>query len=224
MNSEPLDYPELEFISDTLMKYGNDDSILDVTELDVFLTAVVSGPNMIVPSQWFPELWGGYGREPEWQNEQELNRFMSLIMQHLNNIADTLMGQGEHFECLFNIRNIDGKEIFIVEEWCFGYMRGVELGQWPTLPAHMQTQLEAISLHGLEQNFDRLGQMSLEEHQLTTRAIAPAAMQLHTYFLQKRSPVSTAANQPLLRTTSKAGRNDPCPCGSGKKYKKCCLH
>lgn len=20
------------------------------------------------------------------------------------------------------------------------------------------------------------------------------------------------------------GRNDPCPCGSGKKYKKCCLH
>ena len=24
------------------------------------------------------------------------------------------------------------------------------------------------------------------------------------------------------RTTAKAGRNDPCPCGSGKKYKKCC--
>src|ERR1035441_10607568 len=23
--------------------------------------------------------------------------------------------------------------------------------------------------------------------------------------------------------TMKAGRNDPCPCGSGKKYKKCCL-
>ena len=22
---------------------------------------------------------------------------------------------------------------------------------------------------------------------------------------------------------SKVGRNDPCPCGSGKKYKKCCL-
>ena len=24
------------------------------------------------------------------------------------------------------------------------------------------------------------------------------------------------------RTASKVGRNDPCPCGSGKKYKKCC--
>ena len=24
-------------------------------------------------------------------------------------------------------------------------------------------------------------------------------------------------------TVPKAGRNDPCPCGSGKKYKHCCL-
>jgi len=28
---------------------------------------------------------------------------------------------------------------------------------------------------------------------------------------------------PYLRPAPKVGRNDPCPCGSGKKYKKCCL-
>ena len=28
--------------------------------------------------------------------------------------------------------------------------------------------------------------------------------------------------QPFQRTQEKVGRNDPCPCGSGKKYKKCC--
>ncbi|MEO8008132.1 MAG: SEC-C metal-binding domain-containing protein [Betaproteobacteria bacterium] len=28
---------------------------------------------------------------------------------------------------------------------------------------------------------------------------------------------------PYVRATEKVGRNDPCPCGSGKKYKKCCL-
>jgi len=32
---------------------------------------------------------------------------------------------------------------------------------------------------------------------------------------------STAA--PAQRRASKVGRNDPCPCGSGKKYKNCCL-
>lgn len=26
----------------------------------------------------------------------------------------------------------------------------------------------------------------------------------------------------VRRTTPKVGRNDPCPCGSGKKYKQCC--
>ena len=28
--------------------------------------------------------------------------------------------------------------------------------------------------------------------------------------------------QPYVRSVPKVGRNDPCPCGSGKKYKKCC--
>jgi SEC-C motif-containing protein len=27
---------------------------------------------------------------------------------------------------------------------------------------------------------------------------------------------------PIVREEPKVGRNDPCPCGSGKKYKKCC--
>jgi hypothetical protein len=36
----------------------------------------------------------------------------------------------------------------------------------------------------------------------------------------------TRANQDLRASPqpAKVGRNDPCPCGSGKKYKKCCLH
>jgi preprotein translocase subunit SecA len=28
--------------------------------------------------------------------------------------------------------------------------------------------------------------------------------------------------QQVVRSGAKVGRNDPCPCGSGKKYKKCC--
>nr|WP_281069996.1 SEC-C metal-binding domain-containing protein [Pelomicrobium methylotrophicum] len=32
-----------------------------------------------------------------------------------------------------------------------------------------------------------------------------------------------AVEEPYVRPSPKIGRNDPCPCGSGKKYKKCCL-
>ncbi len=33
---------------------------------------------------------------------------------------------------------------------------------------------------------------------------------------------SGGSSQPVQRKNGKTGRNDPCPCGSGKKYKKCC--
>ena len=36
---------------------------------------------------------------------------------------------------------------------------------------------------------------------------------------EKESP-----RRPPVRSSPKVGRNDPCPCGSGKKYKKCCLN
>lgn len=35
-------------------------------------------------------------------------------------------------------------------------------------------------------------------------------------------PIYKQGQQPYVRTSTKIGRNDPCPCGSGKKYKKCC--
>ena len=38
---------------------------------------------------------------------------------------------------------------------------------------------------------------------------------------QQRAADSTAVKT-IRRNVPKVGRNDPCPCGSGKKYKKCC--
>ncbi len=41
---------------------------------------------------------------------------------------------------------------------------------------------------------------------------------------QKKKAHGVAETAPIIPaiSVSKAGRNDPCPCGSGKKYKKCC--
>ncbi len=40
------------------------------------------------------------------------------------------------------------------------------------------------------------------------------------YFVDASDPTKT----PIIRSEPKIGRNDPCPCGSGKKYKKCCAN
>ncbi|MDO5732349.1 MAG: preprotein translocase subunit SecA [Eubacteriales bacterium] len=59
------------------------------------------------------------------------------------------------------------------------------------------------------------------------RSSAPAASSTGGD-LRKTMPESRAAAQesiePVKRDKTKVGRNDPCPCGSGKKYKNCCAN
>jgi preprotein translocase subunit SecA len=42
-------------------------------------------------------------------------------------------------------------------------------------------------------------------------------------FLRSDGKPSKAKRKPVVNTRKKIGRNDPCPCGSGKRYKDCCL-
>ena len=39
---------------------------------------------------------------------------------------------------------------------------------------------------------------------------------------EKRKEITKEYNRSKIAVSNKVGRNDPCPCGSGKKYKKCC--
>lgn len=39
----------------------------------------------------------------------------------------------------------------------------------------------------------------------------------------ERERLANMPKQPYVREEPRVGRNDPCPCGSGQKYKKCCL-
>lgn len=41
--------------------------------------------------------------------------------------------------------------------------------------------------------------------------------------LPERDPATVIAGRTVVREGTKVGRNEPCPCGSGKKFKKCCL-
>jgi uncharacterized protein len=53
----------------------------------------------------------------------------------------------------------------------------------------------------------------------------PFVSELAALWQQNTSGQQTAIEQPTgARTNTKIGRNDPCPCGSGLKYKKCCMN
>lgn len=223
MNTEPLSEEELDYLNEVLLKYGNDDSVLDVSELDGFLTAIVSGPEAVMPSRWYPELWGGAGNEPEWESDDEMQRFMGLVFQHMNNTVTMLMDYPDEFEALFYERELEGKIYSIVDEWCAGYVRGMAISRqaWATAPvALLEQHLALINFFADESFMEEVKKLSDTDIETLQQKIEPAARALHAYWLAQRE----RAPAPIIRAEPKTGRNDPCPCGSGKKYKKCCLH
>ncbi len=195
MKTGPLNESELEWLDDILTKYNTDHAILDVAELDGLLTAVLSSPQEIEPEQWLVAVWGGADYVPRWASEKEMTRFMNLAFQHMADTAERLNEFPEQFEPLFGLREVDGSELTIVEEWCFGYMRGVALSDWSTLPDSLKPALEAIALHGTEENFERVEKMSPEAFEESVDAIRLAALDLHAYWMAH--PQEKAVQQPI---------------------------
>jgi uncharacterized protein len=104
-----------------------DEGVLGISELDGLFTALVSGPTSVMPSQWLLAVWGDC--QPVWDNEEEFKDIFSLMVRHMNEIATVLMDYPKNFEPLFLERKIEGETYIIVDEWCEGYRRGVELAQ-----------------------------------------------------------------------------------------------
>ena len=206
------------------LKYGNDDSVLCFSKMDGFLMAIVSGPNTVSPSIWLSALWGRGDYHPEWTSEKEMTRFVGLCFQHMNDIAGCLYETPEQFEPIFNQREVKGQVYTIVEEWCFGYMKGRSLDDWSALPESLRPSLEAIALHGLEKNFPVIEKLSPAQFEQSIALIQPAALALYQHWLAQRMSAEVVRPAPVRSEAEVTGRNDPCPCGSGKKFKKCCLH
>jgi preprotein translocase subunit SecA len=90
--------------------------------------------------------------------------------------------------------------------------------------AAMQAQQQAglqIKLIHSDAEAAGIGMQAASEAQaapVDTESLALAAQQLPG---SAQSRETQAAQQPLRRFGEKVGRNDPCPCGSGKKFKQC---
>ena len=136
----------------------------------------------------------------------------------MNQLAMLLEEDFENFAPIFNL--FDDEEVVSVEDWCYGYERGVVVGgSWLDMPDQEQDLLALITLH--TQGVDLLKRDGSGEELDAEEAmemIQMAAIRLHQYWFERRP-----SNTSVIAET-KAGRNDPCPCGSGKKFKQCCLH
>jgi uncharacterized protein len=192
IKSGALTNREIEKLDAFLLSDGGLENTMDVSTLDGFLCAVLSGPNVIMPSEWMRWIWDmEEGKQtPEFASEKQAQRILGLLIRHANDIAVTLTQVPQDYEPLFFERDVKGRTVSIVDEWCCGYMKGIALDPlgWQPLIETQPDWFEVIHLYGTEGGWNKLKKLvdahedADARHQAFVDRIAPAAGKIHAYF------------------------------------------
>jgi len=226
-DAAPLSDAELDELEQFLTSDATPEECMDIAMLDGFLTALVIAPNTILPSQWLPAVWGETEEEDMvWDSTEQMQRILGLVMRMYNDRVQDLHEDIDAYDPLIYQSQHEGKPVPILDEWCTGFIHAIELDPeaWQPLvqtdnPEEAGGLLTPMLLYGTEEGWNELkdNPALAERHQDFADAIGPCVIGIRDYWLPHRKAAST-----FRRETQKVGRNDPCPCGSGKKYKKCC--
>lgn len=228
----PLLDEELDELEDFLMSDDTSDKTMMLDTLDGYLTAIVSGPVTVMPSVWLPGVWGPTARdEPAFDTVEQAERITTLIMRHMNGIIWNLQYDPDAFAPIIAMapETDSRREFRDGEMWAYGYMTGIELQREHWKPFFDDSScvdaLRPIYLLGgddLNPEDERLTQ-TLEQREALTDQIPASVAWIYRFWLPYREAITERViATSFQREHPKVGRNDPCPCGSGKKFKKCC--
>ena len=186
--------------------------------LDGFLTALVIGPEPVSPSEYLPEVWGtNDGHGPTWDSGEQAQYVFDLLIKHWNSIAALRLADAPHVPFIEHFTLVPTGEA-----WADGFLTGIDLRHDAWQPIFDDSRADQIVFPILAMTSDAPSEVR-EEFTLEMRAATveqlPALLQLIAAYW--RSPERSFPRRQPIRS-AKVGRNEPCPCGSGKKYKKCC--
>jgi uncharacterized protein len=245
-DSTDEDIEELDQLCERLA--GFDDEI-SLEWLDGTLAAVLTGPRLVTPSEWIERMLGdSFGRA--FADPNDVDQAMGVLMRRWNVVAAQLNPQAlsdepDHLFLTPLILNLTPELIAQIktergddepdlevpragEIWACGFLDAVdafetdwrnpdpgsELGDW------FEFALQCIEI--LTADDDTVQAFLDEQHDgetvdrdaLVDGALF-AAQDLRLFWLNQ------AVKTPPRHVEPAPGRNDPCPCGSGKKYKRC---
>jgi uncharacterized protein len=161
--------------------------ITDVVELEGFLTALVIGPNTVSPALWLPKVWGG--RTPKFKDLAEMNRFVALVMGLYNDIALTFDQAPQTFRPTFYESRVERRRVVIVDEWCFGFLKGMRLDArgWKPLKRERPELLKPIELFGSPAGWKECEAGGDEKmHGRWSPKVTPAVRAIHAYWIPHR--------------------------------------
>ncbi len=197
---------------------------MNLEELDGFFAALIAGPETVMPSEYYSEVFGGEMADAcEFGSLDEANEILGLMMRHWNTIASTLCKGKVYVPLLLE----DEEGVAHGNYWAHGFMRGMHMRHdgWAEFMDDEEHGGCLVPMMMLFHEHDedpkmRPNPISAEQRENIKAHMAVGLLSAYLYFREQRQvvPVPTRAN--LRRNAPKVGRNDRCPCGSGKKYKR----
>ncbi|MCB9959719.1 MAG: UPF0149 family protein [Rhodospirillaceae bacterium] len=199
------------------------DDVMLLSELDGFIAGLVVSPDLILPGEWLPLVWGGDA--PVFRNEREANEILGLFTAHYNDVIRRL-GVPGHYAPVY-LEDTDGSALW--ELWATGFARAIALRPDAWLALRI---CEDEAVRGATAALARLSELAdctsdqWDDHDKALIADAADLIPECVELLHAHRLATQAARDPTGVTAtrrSSVGRNDPRPCGSGKKFTSCCL-
>jgi uncharacterized protein len=205
-------------------------TVMSALELDGYLTGIAVTPQAapIQPGTWMAQLWDD---EPIFADAAQIKAVLGAVTKHYNALLRDIDRSLKRLEA---DRIVDYRPLFqsgdekpaheAVRTWVRGFWKAMQLAPetWSALVEDARTKAIIAPFVGF---FD-IGQIEPHEvpDDIDQRLDEDAALiPRMILILHKLERIREAASRaPPLAHRSKVGRNDPCPCGSGQKYKRCC--
>lgn len=223
---QQLSDAEFERLGQGLRELGRNP--MNIEALDGFLAALVSGPDDVPESEYIEEIWGdNVANEDTFIAQPILQDLVFLVIRHRDAIAHTLLSGDVFVPLLLE----DEQGICRANDWAIGFMRG--MGMRRTQLAQLLNDQEnggaIVPILALAHEHDPDPELRTYatpiDGELREKLIIGAAagvMRIYRYFEGQRLMNSIRESTRYRRIARKVGRNEPCPCGSGKKFKQCC--
>ncbi len=209
-----LNDAEIEWLDDLV---GSENFLLEsmsVPRLDGFMTALVIGPDPVPPAEYLPEIWGTSLDDPPFEDAEQEEFVTALLERHWNTIA-TRVEQG------YPVRPplLDDALSDDASEWANGFMLGMAIRErgWQKLIRDPQGAALVGPIACLAASAE-----DTDEAELSPEAVADIVAQLPELVAGIAAFWRARKAAPAPQRALKTGRNDVCPCGSGKKFKQCC--
>jgi uncharacterized protein len=203
---------------------------MNYMQLQGFLFTLVRLPGLVMPSQWLPEVVGQ--SEPHYESMEQAQTInaavMALYNDHLDQVGDE---DGFFIPCNLNLEK-QWAGFRPIPAWCQGALKALGLNDGM---GALEEAMKLFDVDGKKVLADiRLfakqkdnGKVVAKASEVEDTILSYSEIITDIYLMMRFGPDENKSNlqavETFVRTDAKVGRNDLCPCGSGKKFKKCCM-